>query len=114
MPEFSTTNSRAGCPFGAHHLETSALRTAKLRDKWQQDILRFDPGVSGSVIVEPRIAGFTIGTPSALMSREEWCNAARDYAETRRQFERSLCEFQGLQWKFADMVTRLDATQLLL
>jgi len=41
-------------------------------------------------------------------------NAARDYAMTRRQFDRPLCEFQGLQWKFADMAIKLDSAQLLL
>lgn len=39
---------------------------------------------------------------------------ARDYALTRRQFGRPLAEFQGLQWKFADMITELDAANLLL
>jgi alkylation response protein AidB-like acyl-CoA dehydrogenase len=33
---------------------------------------------------------------------------------TRTQFGRPLCEFQGLQWKFADMKMKLDAAQLLL
>ena len=32
----------------------------------------------------------------------------------RKQFGRPLCEFQGLQWKFADMKMKLDAGQLLL
>ncbi len=39
---------------------------------------------------------------------------ARDYALDRRQFGRPLAEFQGIQWKFADMITQLDAAQLLL
>ena len=39
---------------------------------------------------------------------------AREHALTRRQFGRALCEFQGLQWKFADMQILLDAGQLLL
>lgn len=39
---------------------------------------------------------------------------ARDHAMTRRQFDRDLCEFQGLQWKFADMAVKLEAAQLLL
>ncbi len=39
---------------------------------------------------------------------------AREHAMTRRQFGRPLCEFQGLQWKFADMQMQLDAGQLLL
>jgi len=41
-------------------------------------------------------------------------NAARDYAQTRTQFGRALCEFQGIQWKFAEMKMQLDAAQLLL
>ncbi len=39
---------------------------------------------------------------------------AREHALTRRQFGRPLCEFQGIQWKFADMKMQLDAAQLLL
>jgi hypothetical protein len=41
-------------------------------------------------------------------------NLARQYAVERQQFGRPLCEFQGLQWKFADMALKLDAAQLLL
>ena len=41
-------------------------------------------------------------------------NVARDYALVRNQFGRPLCEFQGLQWKFAEMAVKLDAAQLLL
>jgi len=40
--------------------------------------------------------------------------AARRWAMERKQFGRLLCEFQGLQWKFADMKIKLDAGQLLL
>ena len=36
------------------------------------------------------------------------------YAKDRYQFKRPICEFQGLQWKFADMKVRLDAARLLL
>ena len=32
----------------------------------------------------------------------------------RKQFGRPLCEFQGLQWKFADMALKLESAQLLL
>ena len=39
---------------------------------------------------------------------------AREHAMTRKQFDRDLCEFQGLQWKFADMAVKLEAAQLLL
>ncbi len=39
---------------------------------------------------------------------------ARDYAASRKQFGRDLCEFQGLQWKFADMTLKLESAQLML
>ena len=39
---------------------------------------------------------------------------ARDHAKTRTQFGRTLSEFQGVQWKFAEMAVQLDAAQLLL
>jgi len=39
---------------------------------------------------------------------------AREWAMQRKQFGRLLCEFQGLQWKFAEMKMKLDAGQLLL
>ena len=41
-------------------------------------------------------------------------NIARDHALTRKQFGRPICEFQGLQWKFADAAMRLDGAELLL
>lgn len=41
-------------------------------------------------------------------------NLAREHARTRRQFGRALCEFQGLQWKFAEIAVRLESAQLLL
>ena len=39
---------------------------------------------------------------------------AREHAATREQFGRPLCEFQGLQWKFAEMAIKLESAQLLL
>jgi alkylation response protein AidB-like acyl-CoA dehydrogenase len=39
---------------------------------------------------------------------------ARDHALERHQFGRPLAEFQGLQWKFADMELKLESAQLLL
>jgi alkylation response protein AidB-like acyl-CoA dehydrogenase len=125
--------------------------------------VRYGPGLGGigSVIVERGMPGFTVGTPSAFMSGEQWCelhfdncrvpaenvllgpggfkkqinsfnverlgnsarslafgryayNAAREHALTREQFGRPLCEFQGLQWKFAEMAIKLESAQLLL
>jgi alkylation response protein AidB-like acyl-CoA dehydrogenase len=39
---------------------------------------------------------------------------AVEHAKTRVQFGRPLCDFQGLQWKFANMRIQLDAAQMLL
>lgn len=39
---------------------------------------------------------------------------ARGHALVRKQFGRQLAEFQGLQWKFANMKIQLDSAQLLL
>lgn len=65
-----------------------------------------------------QIAGFNVerlGNASrALAVGRHAFNVAREHALTRKQFGRELCEFQGLQWKFAEMAVKLDAAQLLL
>ncbi len=92
-------------------------------DAWQQ--LYFE-----SVYVPPenvllpaggfkkQIAGFNaerIGNTSrALAVGRHAYNVAREHARNRRQFGRLLSEFQGIQWKFADMAIKLEAAQLLL
>ncbi len=40
-------------------------------------------------------------------------DTAKTYLETRKQFGQALKEFQGLQWRFADMATDLDAARLM-
>ena len=65
-----------------------------------------------------QIAGFNVerigNTSRALALGRHAYEIARDHAMTREQFGRPLAEFQGLQWKFADMKMNLDAAQLLL
>ena len=65
-----------------------------------------------------QIAGFNVerlGNASRALAFGRYCfNAAREHVATRKQFGRPLCEFQGLQWKFADMALRLEGAQLLL
>jgi alkylation response protein AidB-like acyl-CoA dehydrogenase len=39
--------------------------------------------------------------------------AARRYVKQRHQFGKAISEFQGIQWKLADMATGLDAARLL-
>jgi alkylation response protein AidB-like acyl-CoA dehydrogenase len=65
-----------------------------------------------------QIAGFNVerlgnSARSLALGRYAY-NIARDYCTTREQFGRPLCEFQGLQWKFADMAIKLESAQLLL
>ncbi len=65
-----------------------------------------------------QIAGFNVerigNTARALALGRHAYEIAREHAMTRTQFGRPLCEFQGLQWKFADMKMNLDAGHLLL
>ncbi len=65
-----------------------------------------------------QIGGFNverIGNTSRSLALGQFAfDAAREHAMTRVQFGRPLCEFQGLQWKFADMKMQLDAARLLL
>ncbi|MGH9467264.1 MAG: acyl-CoA dehydrogenase family protein [Terriglobales bacterium] len=39
--------------------------------------------------------------------------AARRYAQQRRQFGKAIAEFQGIQWKLADLATEIEAARLL-
>jgi len=65
-----------------------------------------------------QIAGFNVerlGNTSRSLALGRYCyEEARQWAMQRKQFGRLLCEFQGLQWKFAEMKMKLDAGQLLL
>jgi alkylation response protein AidB-like acyl-CoA dehydrogenase len=65
-----------------------------------------------------QMAGFNVerlgNTARSLAYGRYAFQAARAYAATRQQFGRPLCEFQGLQWKFAEMAIKLDGAQLLL
>ena len=65
-----------------------------------------------------QIAGFNverIGNAARSLALGQFAfDTAREHALTRRQFGRPLCEFQGLQWKFAEMKMQLDAARLLL
>lgn len=65
-----------------------------------------------------QIAGFNVerlGNSSRSLALGRYAfELARDHAKVRKQFGRPLCEFQGLQWKFADMALKLESAQLLL
>ncbi|SDN56344.1 acyl-CoA dehydrogenase family protein [Geodermatophilus sp. DSM 45219] len=65
-----------------------------------------------------QISGFNverIGNSARALALGRYAyEEARAHALVREQFGKPLCEFQGLQWKFADMAVKLDAAQLLL
>jgi alkylation response protein AidB-like acyl-CoA dehydrogenase len=65
-----------------------------------------------------QISGFNIerlGNSSRALALGRYAfNQAREHATVRKQFGRELCEFQGLQWKFAEMHMKLEQAQLLL
>ncbi|NML31766.1 acyl-CoA dehydrogenase family protein [Paraburkholderia antibiotica] len=65
-----------------------------------------------------QISGFNVerlGNASrALALGRHAFNLAREHATMREQFGHPLCEFQGIQWKFADMALKLESAQLLL
>jgi alkylation response protein AidB-like acyl-CoA dehydrogenase len=65
-----------------------------------------------------QMAGFNVerlGNTARSLAFGRYCfERAREHAGVRQQFGRPLAEFQGLQWKFADMAIKLEAAQLLL
>ncbi|MGN8554394.1 UNVERIFIED_CONTAM: acyl-CoA dehydrogenase family protein [Microbacterium sp. SLM126] len=77
-----------------------------------QDVLLGEGGF------KKQIAGFNVermgNTARSLALGRYAYEVARQWALQRKQFGRLLCEFQGLQWKFAEMKMKLDAGQLLL
>ena len=92
-------------------------------EEWTE--LHFDNvRVPGEMVVlreggfKKQMAGFNverIGNASRSLALGRYAfERARAWALERKQFGRLLAEFQGLQWKFADMKIQLDAAQLLL
>jgi alkylation response protein AidB-like acyl-CoA dehydrogenase len=77
-----------------------------------------DMVVLGEGGFKKQIAGFNVerigNTARSLALGRYAYEEARAWAMQRKQFGKLLCEFQGLQWKFADMRIKLDAGQLLL
>ena len=65
-----------------------------------------------------QISGFNaerIGNSARSLALGEFAfNVAKDYALTREQFGKKICEFQGIQWKFSDMKIQIEAGRLLL
>jgi alkylation response protein AidB-like acyl-CoA dehydrogenase len=72
------------------------------------------PAESGFKIAMSTLDGGRIGIASqALGIAAAAYDAARAYSKQREQFGKPICEFQAIQWKIADMATRLEAARLL-
>ncbi len=113
---------------GSVLIERSSIKTGKRSrfmsgEEWAE--LHFDDVhvpedmvLLGEGGFKKQIAGFNVerignAARSLALGRHAF-ETARQWAMQRKQFGRLLCEFQGLQWKFADMKIKLDAAQLLL
>ena len=92
-------------------------------EEWAQIYLENAAVVPDMVVLKEggfkkQIAGFNVerlGNTARSLSLGRYAyEEARQWALQRKQFGKLLCEFQGLQWKFADMKMKLDAGQLLL
>src|SRR5690606_25484711 len=105
------------------NLKASGVRVGKLSsfmsgESWAEiffdDVLVHDDDV---VLKEggfkKQMTGFNverIGNAARSLALGRYAFAeARSWALHRRQFGRTLSEFQGIQWKFADMKIKLDA-----
>ena len=68
----------------------------------------------GFMIAMDTLDGGRIGIASQAVGIGRAClDASISYARDREQFGRPIGEFQAVQWKIADMATRLDAARLL-
>ncbi len=105
---------------GVHRGKASSFMSG---EQWAE--LRFeDVHVPAEMVLlgeggfKKQIAGFNVerigNTARSLALGRYAYGRARQWAMQRKQFGKLLCEFQGLQWKFADMKMKLDAGQLLL
>lgn len=92
-------------------------------DQWSQLYFEDVYVDSEQVLLGPggfkkQISGFNverIGNSARSLALGRYAyDAARAYAKERTQFGRPICEFQGIQWKFAEMKMQLEAAGLLL
>ncbi|MDI9940434.1 acyl-CoA dehydrogenase [Rhodococcus sp. IEGM 1351] len=108
---------------GAKGLTLGNPSTYMSGEQWAQ--LYFDDCwvPKGNVLLGPggfkkQMSGFNverIGNASRALALGRLAfNLARDHVSERTQFGRTLNEFQGLQWKFAEVAVALDSAELLL
>ena len=78
-----------------------------------KDNLLGQPG-DGFKVAMSTLDGGQIGIAAqAIGIAQAAYEASLDYAHEREAFGRSISKFQSLQWKLADMATRIDASRLL-
>lgn len=92
-------------------------------ESWSQLYFEDCPVPAENVLLGPggfkkQISGFNVerlgnSARSVAVGRHAFVEA-RNHALERHQFGRPLAEFQGLQWKFAEMELKLESAQLLL
>jgi alkylation response protein AidB-like acyl-CoA dehydrogenase len=74
----------------------------------------FGPVDGGFALALGILDGGRIGIASQAIGISEAClEASVKYARERHQFGRAIAEFQSIQWKLAEMATRLEAARLL-
>ncbi len=105
--------------FTARRLETLGMRAAHTAELSFQDCLvpaeqllgQADSGFYNAMrtLTEGRViaAAFAVGLGRAAFDR------SLDYVKQRMAFGQPVGQFQGIQWLFADMATRLEAARLL-
>ena len=94
-----TASGTAEMVFEDAHVPDDAL-LGNTGEGFRQMLTTLDSGRIG-------IACQAIGIGRAVLEE------ALEYAKTRVQFGKPITSFQGIQWKFADMATELDAAELL-
>ncbi|MBC8462597.1 MAG: acyl-CoA dehydrogenase family protein [Deltaproteobacteria bacterium] len=94
-----TASGTAEMVFEDAHVPDDAL-LGNTGEGFRQMLTTLDSGRIG-------IACQAIGIGRAVLEE------ALEYAKTRVQFGKPITSFQGIQWKFADMSTELDAAELL-
>jgi butyryl-CoA dehydrogenase len=115
---FIVEKSRPGVSLGTRE-KTLGIRASSTMEIIFQDVvvprenLLGEPGKGFRVAMETLnggrigIAAQAVGIAQAAFDR------AREYSQTRKQFDAPISSFQAIQWKLADMATKIEAARLL-
>jgi alkylation response protein AidB-like acyl-CoA dehydrogenase len=115
---FLVENGSAGLSFGAQERKMgwNAQPTAQVNfdDCRVPAANRIGEEGQGFAIAMAGLDGGRINIASCSLGGARLAfDTAKAHLETRKQFGRTLAEFQGLQWRLADMATDLDAARLM-